>query len=299
MLNIIKRWASPLAIVLGVLFYRPFDRLSFLLPYMLFLMIFISYCSMPFREMRFNRMHFIMISVQIFLGIFIYFAVRPFSAPAAEAMMICIMAPTAIASTVVLSLISGNIAVLTVYTLLGNIIIALLLPVLLPLLGINADLSYLRSLFFILRQLFFMLILPLFLTIILSRFFSHVYRGIRKRVSISFYLYFITFTLLIGRSVTYFLDYDEGKPQDAIIIAGGSLIVCVFQYWLGRRIGGIYGEKITGGQAMGHKNTILAIWIAQSFLHPLSSIAPVAYILWQAVFNSYQVWMYQRRHPEV
>jgi BASS family bile acid:Na+ symporter len=251
---------------------------------------------MSIKEMRFSSMHPVMLSMQIVIGVSVYFIIKPFSTPTAEAMLICFLAPTAIASTVVLSMIGGNMALLTLYTLIGNVLIALLLPVLLPLIGISADLSYIRSLFYILKQLFPMLVVPLFMALLLSRIWPKVHSGIRKRPFISFYLYFIAFAVLIGRSVSYFIEYDDGKNTEVIIIAGGSLLACIFQYWLGRRIGNIYGERITGGQAMGHKNTILAIWIAQSFLHPLASIAPVAYIVWQAVFNGYQVWMCQRRH---
>ena len=132
MLVLLKKWASPLAIIIGILCYRILDNLSFIIPTMLFLMIFMTYCSLSLRDVRFSRIHIVMISIQIILGPLIYFIIRPFSGPVAEAMMICIMAPTAIASTVVASMIGGNIAVLTVYTLLGNIIIAMLLPVYLP-----------------------------------------------------------------------------------------------------------------------------------------------------------------------
>jgi len=38
------------------------------------------------------------------------------------------------------------------------------------------------------------------------------------------------------------------------------------------------------------KNTVLAVWMAQSFLDPISSIAPTAYIVWQNFVNSYQIW---------
>ena len=46
---------------------------------------------------------------------------------------------------------------------------------------------------------------------------------------------------------------------------------------------------------MGQKNTILAIWMAQTYLNPLSSIVPAAYVLWQNLINSYQLWRKQRR----
>ena len=298
MLNLFKKWASPIAIILGVLCYRILDHLSFLIPELLFSMIFVTYCSLSLREVRFHRMHFILISIQIILGLSTYFIITPFSSLTAEAMLICILAPTAISATVVAAMIGGNIAILTLYTLLGNLATASLLPLLLPSLGISVDLPYLQSFLFILKQLFLMLIAPLIGAIILSRFFPGVYTAIRKRQIISFYIWFISFAVVIARSVNFFLAYGEDKLPEVLSIAAGSLVACIFQYWLGRVIGNRYGERITGGQALGHKNTVLAIWIAQSHLQPLASIAPTAYILWQATFNGYQVWRYQRVNPE-
>ncbi|MBN2419066.1 MAG: transporter, partial [Deltaproteobacteria bacterium] len=298
MLTLFKKWASPIAIILGVVGYRILDHLSFLIPLMLFSMIFVTYCSLSLRDIKFHRMHFILISTQIVLGLSAYFIIYRFSSITAEAMLICILAPTAISATVVAAMIGGNIATLTLYTLLGNLVTALLLPLLLPSLGISSDLPYLQSFMFILKQLFLMLIAPLIGAVILSRFFPQAYNAIRKRQIISFYIWFVSFAVVIARSVKYFLAYGEDRLQEVLFIAAGSLTACAFQYWLGRVIGKRYGERITGGQALGHKNTVLAIWIAQSYLQPLASIAPTAYILWQAMYNGYQVWRYQRTHPE-
>lgn len=298
MLHLFKKWASPIAILLGILCYKILDHLSFLIPTMLFLMIFVTYCSLSLKEVKLHRMHFVLISTQIILGLSTYFIVNHFSSITAEAMLICLLAPTAISATVVAAMIGGNIASLTLYTLLGNLTTALLLPLILPLLGISVDLPYFQSFLFILKQLFLMLIAPLIAAIMLSRFFPRVYNSIRRRQIISFYIWFISFAVVIARSVNFFLAYGEDKLPELLSIAAGSLIACIFQYWLGRAIGNRYNERITGGQALGHKNTVLAIWIAQTYLQPLASIAPTAYILWQATFNGYQVWQYQRVNPE-
>ena len=44
------------------------------------------------------------------------------------------------------------------------------------------------------------------------------------------------------------------------------------------------------------KNTILAIWMAYTFLDPVSAIAPGSYVLWQNTVNSWHLWR-KRRHP--
>ncbi len=295
--DFLKKWASPIAIIAGILFYRILDPLSFLIPTLLFLMIFVTYCSLSIKEVKFHRMHIVLIIFQIFSGLVVYYIINQFNSLTAEAMLICVIAPTAISATVIGTMIGGNIESLTLYTLLGNVATAVFLPVLLPLLGVTTDLPFLQAFWFILNQLFFMLIAPLIGALLLARIFPKAYNAIRRRQSISFYIWIVSFAIVIARSTRFFLAYSDKNIPVVISIAAGSLIFCASQYWLGRRIGNRYGERITGGQALGHKNTVLAIWIAQSYMQPLASIGPTAYILWQATFNGYQVWRYQRFRP--
>jgi len=298
MLNLLKTWASPIAIISGILFYKILDPLSFLIPTLLFSMIFVTYCSISLGDVKFHRMHIVLITTQHVSGLLVYFLINHFHSLTAEAILICVLAPTAISATVVATMIGGNIATLTLYTLLGNLTTAILLPVLLPSLGITTDLPFFQSFWFILKQLFTMLIAPLIGALLLSRFFPGAYHAIRKRQSISFYIWIISFAIVIARSVKFLLAHGGENIPALISIAAGSLFFCAFQFWLGRKIGARYGDMVSGGQALGHKNTVLAIWIAQSFMQPLASIAPTVYILWQSTFNGYQVWRYHSLHPK-
>ena len=65
-----------------------------------------------------------------------------------------------------------------------------------------------------------------------------------------------------------------------------------------RAIGRRYGDPAAGGQSLGQKNTVLAVWMAQSFLDPISSVAPTAYIVFQNFVNSYQIWRKDREQAE-
>lgn len=73
-------------------------------------------------------------------------------------------------------------------------------------------------------------------------------------------------------------------------LAFAALVICLVQFKVGRSLGRRYGDAPAGGQSLGQKNTVLAVWMAQSFLDPISSIAPTAYIVWQNFVNSYQIW---------
>ena len=72
-----------------------------------------------------------------------------------------------------------------------------------------------------------------------------------------------------------------------------ALAVCLMQFSVGRWLGKRYGDDVAGGQALGQKNTVLAIWLSQSFLNPLSCVAPTAYIVWQNIVNSYQIYKHR------
>ena len=78
-------------------------------------------------------------------------------------------------------------------------------------------------------------------------------------------------------------------------MAAVSLICCIIQFWIGRRIGAKYGSSVTAGQALGQKNTVFAIWMAYTFMTPVTSIAGGFYSLWHNIFNSWQ--LYRQGHP--
>ena len=73
-----------------------------------------------------------------------------------------------------------------------------------------------------------------------------------------------------------------------------ALLVCGLQFITGRRIGRRFRDKVAGAQGLGQKNTILAIWMAQTYLNPVSSVAPAFYVVWQNIVNSYQLWLRRR-----
>lgn len=55
-----------------------------------------------------------------------------------------------------------------------------------------------------------------------------------------------------------------------------------------------YGNRVADGQALGQKNAVLVIWMAQSYLNPLSSIVPSLYVIWQNLYNGFQMMQKQR-----
>ena len=91
----------------------------------------------------------------------------------------------------------------------------------------------------------------------------------------------------------------DGAVETGLWLAFAALVICLVQFKVRplarpplRRRGP------AGGQSLGQKNTVLAVWMAQSFLDPISSVAPTAYIVWQNFVNSYQIYKKDREAVE-
>ena len=95
--------------------------------------------------------------------------------------------------------------------------------------------------------------------------------------------------IVMGQTTESVIEGDTSLTQECGI-AFLALLACVIQFVVGKQVGGMYADRISAGQALGQKNTVLAIWMACTYLNPASAIAPGSYVLWQNVINSWQLW---------
>ena len=286
----------PIAMVVGVVFYKQLAVFAPLIPYFLFVMLFITYSRVLLRDIRLTKFHYILLSIQYVGSILVYLLFFKFNTTLAQAAMICVLAPTAASAPVITGLLGGNISSIAAFSFISNLSIALLSPLFLAVIGdVSAEsISFTASVFTILKKVFPVLLLPFILALSLEKISPKLHDKIRKAQILSFYLWAIALTIVISR-VTMFISIQNSTSHTLeIVIAGTTLIICLFQFWLGRKIGSKFNRTVSGGQGLGQKNTILAIWLTQSYLNPIASIGPGAYVLWQNIVNSYQLWRKNR-----
>lgn len=214
-------------------------------------------------------------------------------------MMICVLAPTAVAATVVTGMLGGSVPCLAAYTLVSNLCVAIVSPVIFSLVGTQGEMSFSASLWYVCRQVGPLLLLPLAGAWILEYFIPSAHKVLKSHQSISFYLWSFSLTIVVGKTVSFIMQQDSKNYGEEFLIAFAALLLCIGQFAIGRWIGRRHGETIAGGQGLGQKNTILAIWMAQVYLSPLSSIGPAAYVLWQNSINSWQLWKKRKREGKV
>lgn len=295
MLKFLKDWMLPLAMVAGTLTYPWISRLIFLTPYLIFAMLLLTFCKLSPRDIHIHKAHVWLLLIQLVGSVVVYGLLYPIHPLVAQGALICVLAPTATAAAVITGMLGGSVPFLTSYLLLCNIGVAIVAPALFPLIEPHSGVTFLSAFIYICKQVGPILILPLLIAWIIRRYTPVIHQKLLSLNGATFYIWAFSLTLVTGTTVNFLVEQEDPNYVVEISMAVVALVICVAQFLLGRRIGKTYGDPVSSGQGLGQKNTILAIWMAQTYLNPISSVAPAAYVLWQNIINSYQLWLKGKR----
>ena len=273
----------------GVVFYRCMGHLTFLSPYLIFAMLTVTYCRLEPRELRLHRFQAWLLAAQMTFAAIVLLALLPFSHDVATGLFICIFVPTATAAPVITAMLGGSISRVATYSLLCNIFVALTGPAVLAAIG-DTQMSFADSFRRICSGVLPLLLLPIITAFVLRYTWRRFHDFLAENQSLSFYMWAVSLFIVVGSSVSFIIrNYDHEHLPVIIVLALGSGLVCLAQFYIGRRVGGRFGDKVSGGQSLGQKNTVLAIWLALAYLNPVASVAPAAYVAWHNTVNSWQL----------
>lgn len=285
----------PIAMLAGILFHSFMEKVAFIAPYLIFVMLYITFCRASMKELRLSRMSLLLLAVQIPGSIVAYFAFLPLGADVAQGAFICVFCPTATAAPVITAMLGGSISMLIAYSLISNISVAILAPLLFTIIGDSVEVDFFDSMLTISAKVIPLILLPLAAAIITGRISQRTRHAIANHQQLSFYIWAISLFIVVGRAVTFVMAEPISMAPRMILIAIVAGLMCVAQFYIGRRIGNACGDRIAGAQGLGQKNTVLAIWMALSYLNPVSSVGPAAYIAWQNTINSLQLYFKSRK----
>ena len=285
--------AMPLGMVVGALLCYPitaFDEWSggISTPFFIFSMLFCTFCRVNIRDMKPTWLHLWLMVAQIVGTVGVYYLLLPLGDTVAQGGMICALAPMAMGAVVIAGMLGANVATMATHSLVCNVIIAFVAPPLLRLWG-NGECTGLQ----ILARVAPLLIAPFVVSQLCRWFTPRAARWIGNHSMISFYIWLFSLVVIVGKTTHFIIENGTEHLADEMLMAAIALVVCLLQFGIGHRLGKRYGDKAAGGQALGQKNTVLAVWLAQSFLNPMACIAPTAYIVWQNIVNSYQIYKHR------
>lgn len=285
--------AMPMGMVIGALLCYPINTFDEwcggqTTPLFIFSMLFCTFCRVNVREMKPSWLHVWLMVVQVVVTVAIYLALLPLGETVAQGGMICALAPMAMGAVVIAGMLGANIATMATHCLICNFVIAFIAPPMLSAWG-NGTCTVME----ILMRVAPLLISPFVVAQLCRWLTPKAARWIGSHTMIPFYIWLWSLVVIMGKTTYFIIQSGTSHLATEIVLAVVALVICLVQFGVGRWLGKRYGDVAAGTQALGQKNTVMAVWLAQSFLNPLSCVAPTAYIVWQNIVNSYQIYKHR------
>lgn len=293
--RIFKDYALLWSMVVGV-FLSPWAyKLAFLLPYIMFVMLSLSYTRIAPSDVKMSKVHIALFVTQWVLGVGIYFALRSWDEILAQGLALIILTPTAVSASVITAMMGGNMGFIIASLIIGNVAMSLLAPPMLSSLYPDTGLSYLATVLQILSKVSLLLIMPIVLIWGLRFGLPKVHDRLAKYAGWTFYFWCFSLVIITSNTIRFFKEHGELTLQYGVVIALSVFVVCLLTFVIGRSIGRRMGTlPVNSGQALGQKNTVLAIWVGLTFMNPVVSVIPSFYVIWQNVVNAFQLAQYRR-----
>lgn len=282
-----KSIAIFIAIVLGATVPRLADGAP-ALPWIIGVLLFISFCAMPRGTSRPTALHLRLILCAWMLGGAACAALWNIDRNLAIGALLTGAAPTATAAPVVLAALGGDAVFAAVAVLGSNLLAAVLWPGLLALLqGGDAPGDPLAL---------FLRVAPVVLgPWIAARILVRVSPGGAVRCAAlmphSFFLWLVGLAIISGTAAAHL---RHAGLHALLPHAATAVVLCIVSFMIGARMGGAALRR-EGAQSLGQKNTALATWTALACAGPGATLVPVCYILCHNLWNAVQLARRSRR----
>lgn len=285
-------------------------------PLLIFSMLFLTFCRIEPKDLKPHRWHWWLLLIQgglftlLGLGAYTIMNYLPDSGHnyviLIECAMLCLICPTATAAAVVTRKLGGDVAGITTYTILINMLAAVLVPLMVPLIQPVAGLGFWVAFSMILAKVFPLLIMPCLAAWLVRYLVPKLHKRILDTPDLAFYIWAISLALAIAVSMKYLMASVLGMTMIGLM-ALVSLVCCAFQFAMGRYVGSRYKphrqdvdpeverrgrevRKVTAGQSLGQKNTVFAIWLGYTFMTPETALVGGLYSIWHNIYNSWQLY---------
>ena len=287
----LRPYVLPIAIALGLLLHRWCAAGSFLVPYLIFCILTLSFSAVDLRRLKVTMLDVWLILFQVVVSTGCYLLVKLLSGNdiIAEGVLVGVLCPVASSVAVISCLLGANRATVTTYTIVGNLMVAVVAPIVFTLIGHHPEMGLWKGFLLMLGKIGSTLALPFFLVLALQTWLPKANAFIARYNILGFYLWASALLLTLGQTIDFIFMHGSGNWHTIAWLGGLSLFFCIVQFATGRMIGRRYGNRIGGGQLLGQKNSAMGIWMANTFLSPLAAVFLAFYSVYQNIFNAWQM----------
>ena len=245
-----------------------------------------------------RRAHLWLILIQVLGSVGIYLLLHPFNEVVAQSAMVCIICPTATAAAIITEKLGGKVDALITYVIEINLVVSVFVPAVFPLIEPHEGLTFFQAFLTILKRVVPLLVFPLITAWFLRFCIPAVHKWLYDNRGAAFYLWALSLVLVMAQTTKSLVESEYSLGVELSIALVG-LVTCVLQFVIGKKIGSRYGDRISAGQGLGQKNTVLAIWMAYTYLNPVTAVAPGCYVVWQNIINSWQLYRKRKREERL
>lgn len=275
---------------LGALFPQA-HGFSFLIQYLLMVMLFFSFLDIKFTPRTFQKSVLWVLLANLAVGFLSYALLISFDSTFALTAFMTAIAPTAIAAPVIMSFIKGKIEYVVTAVLLTNISSAVIIPLTLPfLLGAEVQVSVSE----VLQPVLIVMFVPLTLAHAVSHLPSAAQGFLRAGKQYSFAIWLLNLFLISANASNFLRSEEASSISTLLTIALISLVLCIVNFGLGALLGGRQNWQ-EASQSLGQKNLSFVIWIALTFINPLVAMGPTFYILYHHLYNSWSIYRFEKQ----
>ena len=127
----LRPYVLPIAIALGLLLHRWCAAGSFLVPYLIFCILTLSFSAVDLRRLKVTMLDVWLMLFQVVVSTGCYLLVKLLSGNniIAEGVLVGVLCPVASSVAVISCLLGANRATVTTYTIVGNLMVAVVAPV--------------------------------------------------------------------------------------------------------------------------------------------------------------------------
>ena len=293
----------PLVILFGLLCHQWCDIFMIFVPYLIFFILLLNFTAVDIRKLRLLRMTGMNISLLLFqilvsLGGYLLARCISHNEIIAQGVLIAVLCPVASSSVVISCYLGANRETVTAHVILGNLMIAIAAPIFFSFIGIQQDMPFVESFLLILKKVSPIIALPFFMALALQMWLPKVNTMVARFKDWSLYLWAMALAFTLGRTIHFIFLHGMDNLNSIITLGIISIFMCILQFAIGKMIGRKYGDVVAGGQMLGQKNSAMGIWMANIYLNPLASVSIALYAIWQNLFNSWQMYAYEKKRKK-
>lgn len=228
------------------------SSVSALQPSLIFAMLFLTFCRIEPKDLKPHRWHWWLLLIQgglfVLLGFAAWTLIRHVPSEShnwvviIESAMLCLICPTATAAAVVTRKLGGDIPGITTYIVLINILTAVLVPLMVPMIQPSSDSDFWTSFSMIMAKVFPLLISPCLCAWLVRYLAPVLHARLLKYPDLPFYLWAVGLTLAIAVT-TKAIVHSEMSISLILAMSVVSLLCCAFQFATGRYVGSRYRPR--------------------------------------------------------